>query len=136
VRRALDRREEAEHAFLAFCLAVPDAGARRLADPETSSLLSSALARRAAAHLREHLDAPATGLPADDDELSRLIAELVIRAGGMDEPETSELDRAALMLSLARLDRDIAAARLDQTPVSELAAERQRVLGELRRLTR
>ena len=39
------------------------------------------------------------------------------------------------MLSLARLDRDIAAARLEQSPVTALAEERQRVLGELRKLS-
>jgi hypothetical protein len=98
-------------------------------------LLSSALARRAAAHLRSHLDSPSAGLPPDDEELSRLIAELVIRAGRIEDPTPSELDRAGLMLQRARLDREIAAARLEQGPVSELAQERQRVLGELRKLT-
>jgi DNA primase len=135
-RGAFDRREAAEHAFLALCIALPDQGALQLAEPSTVDLLSSALARRAAAHLRDHLDAPATGLPPEDGELSHLIAELVIRAGALEDAEPAELDRAALMLSLARLDRDIATARVDQAPLSELAVERQRVLTELRKLTR
>ncbi len=135
-RRALDRREEAEHAFLAMCVALPALGARRLAGPEVSGLLSSELTRRAAGHLRAHADAPSAGLPPDDDALAGLVAELVVRAGGLTNPEPSDLDRAALMLDLARLDRGIATARASQTPVSDLAAERQRVLGELRRLTR
>jgi len=110
-------------------------GARRLAAPDTTDLLASPLARRAAEHLREHLDSPSSGLPPDDEELARLIAEVVMRARAVEEPDPAQLERAALMLALARLDRDIAAARVEQAPVSDLAVERQRVLSELRRLT-
>ena len=134
-QRAMTRREDAEHAFLAFCLAFPAAGQKRLDALDPDALLSTDLARRAAAHLREHLSAPASGLPPEDGALSALIAEIVLRARSLEDADPSELERTALMLDLARLDRGIATARVSQDPVSELAMERQRVLGELRRLT-
>ena len=134
--RALERRSETEHAFLALCVAYPAAGARRLQQMDIDTLFSEALARRAAQHLREHADAPAAGVDPDDHALTGFLAELVARAGSLTDPEPAELDRAALMLDLARLDRDIAAARHSQDPLSDLAAERQRVLGQIRKMTR
>ncbi|MEA2123264.1 MAG: primase, partial [Solirubrobacteraceae bacterium] len=107
----------------------------RLAEVDPETTFSSALVRRAAAHLREHYSAPATGLPPDDEPLSRLIAELVLRARALEEPDAADLLKATLMLDRARLQRQIAAARAAAEPVSELAAEHQRVLSELSRLT-
>jgi hypothetical protein len=103
-RRALDRREESEHSFLALCLALPEAGRAHLSGEGVDTLFSSALVRRAAAHLRDHLDAPSSGLPGEDEPLRALVAELVVRAGALENAEPPELDRAALMLDLARLD--------------------------------
>jgi hypothetical protein len=127
----MDRRGDAERAFLALCIAHPAEGRDRLGD----DLFSTMLTRRAAAHLREHLDAPATGLPDDDPDLSSLIAELVVRAGAAEGTAVTELDRASLHLELGALERRIAEARLDGEPLETLAIERQRVLGELRKLT-
>ncbi|MEA2297019.1 MAG: primase, partial [Solirubrobacteraceae bacterium] len=132
--RALDRRAETELAYLALCVALPAAGARRLADADLERLFSGAVVRRAAEHLRTHAESPSSGLPREDDALAGLIAELVLRAGAHESPDPADLDRAGLMLELARLDRDIAAARAAQSPLSDLAAERQRVLGEIRKV--
>ena len=134
---ALERRAEIELAFLALCVALPGPGAARLAELDLDSRFSGATIRRAAAHLREHAANPSSGLPPGDPALASLVAELVARAGRFgDRPEPAELDRASLMLELARLDRDIAAARATQSPLSDLAAERQRVLGEIRKVAR
>ena len=133
-RRAIGHTEEAERAFLAMCLALPQAGPARLAAVDTDVLFTTELGRRAAAHLREHFDAPAVGVPTEDP-LSGLVAELVLRARALDQPDPADLDRNQRMLDLARLDRQIAAARAAATPVSDLAAERQAVLTELRKLT-
>jgi DNA primase len=134
-RRAIDHTEEAERAFLAQCLAVPEDGRRRLSELDPDAVFTSALSRRAAVHLRAHLDAPAAGIPEDDQALQAVVAELVLRARALDDADAAQLERSALMLERARLDRAIAAARAAQEPVSELAAERQTVLAELRRLT-
>jgi DNA primase len=135
--RPTDRREAAEHEFLALCIAFPGPGQRRLAELTPETTFASPLARRAAVHLTTHLEAPASDLPPDDERLSGLMAQLVLRARSLDaDVDEAELRRAALHLDLARLDRDIATARISQGPVSDLAAQRQEVLGELRRLTR
>ena len=134
-KRPTDHTEDAERAFLALCLALPAVGPGRLAALDPEAMFSSALVRRAAVHLRDHFDAPASGLGSEDEPLSGLIAELVLRAHSLEDVEASELERTALMLERARLDRAISAARASRTPLSELAAERQAVLSELRRLT-
>jgi hypothetical protein len=128
--RALDHRAEAERSFLALCIAFPQQGRERLDD----SLFATVLMRRAAAHLRDHLDSPSTGLGEDDPELAALIAELVLRARAAEGGSSIELDRAGLHLELGALDRRIANAQHEGEPVQELAEERQRVLGQLKKL--
>ena len=129
----LERRERAERAFLALCLALPEAGERRLAEADLDALFSAPATRRAAAHLRGNLHRPAAALPRDDEPLARVVAELVVRAAELDATPAA-LDLEALQLDLARLDREIADARSREegTRVRELAGERQRVLDVLR----
>ncbi len=134
-RRAVGHVDEAERGFLAICLALPSSGPLRLADLDLDVAFTSPLARRAAAHLRDHFAAPATGLPSDDEPLSALIAELVMRARALEDPDSAQLDRAGLLLDRARLQRQITAARSSGTPVNELATELQHVRRELSRLT-
>ena len=63
--------------FLALCIALPALGAPALAELDLEADLTSAFTRRAAEHLREHLDAPTTGL-ADDDPLLPFMRELAV----------------------------------------------------------
>ena len=129
----LDRRERAERAFLALCLALPEVGERRLAEADLDALFSAPATRRAAEHLRGNLHSPAAALPRDDEPLARVVAELVERAAELDATPAA-LDLEALQLDLARLDREIADARSREEGgrVRELAGERQRVLDVLR----
>lgn len=131
-RAALDRREQSERAFLALCLALPDEGEARLAATDLDALFSAPATRRAAEYLRGRLRHPAGELPADDEALARLVAELVIRAGELEAtPATLELEE--LQLNLHGLDRRIAAARTRaEGGIHDLAAERQRVLDAIR----
>jgi DNA primase len=133
---ALERREQSERAFLALCLALPDEGERRLAEADLDDLFAAPATRRVAAYLRGRLRAPAGALPAGDEAMARLVAELVIRAGQM-EATPGKLELEALQLELHRLERHIASARLSGTEgVGALAVERQRVLDAIRhRLT-
>jgi DNA primase len=135
-RRALDRREQTERAFLAYCLALPDEGERRLAEADLDELFASPETRRAAEYLRGRVRAPAADLPPDDEALARLVAELVIRAGQL-EATPAKLELEALQLDLSRLDRLIAGARATGGEgVRELAVQRQVVLDQIRhRLT-
>jgi DNA primase len=133
---ALDRREQTERAFLAYCVALPDEGERRLADADLDELFISPETRRAAEYLRGRLRTPAADLPPGDEPLARLVAELVIRAGQLEAtPEKLELE--ALQLDLSRLDRLIAGARVTGGEgLRDLAVRRQHVLDAIRhRLT-
>jgi DNA primase len=136
-RPSPDRLEQQERAFLALCIALPDEGEERLEAADLEEVFTAATTRRAAGYLRGRLRSPAGDLPAGDEDLARLVAELVIRAGQLDAtPATLELE--GLQLDLHRLDRGIAAARTGTEPeaVHALAAERQRVLDAIRhRLT-
>jgi len=108
-RRAaeLTSRERRERALLAMCIALPGDGKEYLARL-TDEHLSPAGAR-IAAWLREHPEDPASNLPHEDDELARLIAELVIMAH--DEPASSEaMEHNYLLLEQRRLEAEIAAA--------------------------
>jgi DNA primase len=136
-RAALARREQTERAFLALCLALPEEGEARLADADLDTLFSAASTRRAAEYLRGRLRSPAGELPAGDEPLARLVAELVIRAGQL-EATPAKLELEALQLDLHNLDRRIATARTrGEGGIHELAAARQQVLDEIRhRLTR
>jgi DNA primase len=131
-RAVLDRREQSERAFLAYCLALPDEGEARLAAADLDELFSSPATRRAAEYLRGRLRSPAGELPAGDEPLARLVAELVIRAGQLDATP-AKLELEALQLDLHNLDRRIATARTEgHERIHDLAAERQQVLDAIR----
>ncbi|HWM11351.1 MAG TPA: DNA primase [Solirubrobacteraceae bacterium] len=130
-RAALDRREQTERAFLAYCLALPEEGEARLRAADLDELFSAPATRRAAEYLRGRLRSPAGELPAGDEPLARLVAELVIRAGQL-EATPAKLELEALQLDLHNLDRRIATARTEGREQIELARERQQVLDAIR----
>jgi hypothetical protein len=107
---ALDPSMRAERDFLAQCIALPSDGAEALARLRLDDVFTSDLMRRAAAHLREHLASPSSGLADDDNELAKLVAELSVRASQR-RGSPSVLKADALMLEILRLRRAIAAAR-------------------------
>jgi DNA primase len=128
----LGRREPTERSFLALCAALPELGAPALAELDIEADLTSALTRRAAEHLRAHLDAPTAGL-ADDDPLLAFMRELAVgdeRATAT--PAAFEIER--LQLTLSRLDREIAAARVAAAgDISTLARQRWEAQARLSR---
>jgi DNA primase len=126
--RELDTGVRGERAFLAMCLAAPEAGATALAAVDPDELFTSTLLRKAARHLRGRTDSPLTDLPADDDELARAVADLVNRAGRGGPVTADSLEHARLLLELARVDRAIVRARAEHQPgIGELARRRQEV---------
>jgi DNA primase len=130
-RAALDRREQTERTFLALCIALPESGREALRRVDLDQHFTTKATRRAAAHLREHLTAPMEGLPADDAELSNLIAELALRAA-RDPAEPATLEVEALQLEKERLEREIGAARAaGRLDIGELAQRRGRIREQL-----
>jgi DNA primase len=116
---ALDPAGRAERSFLAQCLAAPEVGRQALAALDVDVAFTTDLMRRAALHLRHRL-AGRTELPADDDQLTALVAELVVRAGEM-RPSEAALEGERLSLELLGIERQIIAARTaaagDVTPL-------------------
>ncbi|HWX96997.1 MAG TPA: DNA primase [Solirubrobacteraceae bacterium] len=132
----LPRREEAERAFLALCIASPEEGARVLASLDVDEHFESELLRRAARRLREGsllepFAEPAAGGRLDEDpELERLMAELVVEAG-REEGHAAMLEVQRLQLELARIERQIHRARGDEgSDVGKLATRRAELKRE------
>lgn len=132
----LDRRARTERTFLVLCVALPREGAQALAQIDPDAHLTSGIARRAAAHLREQgrLEAPMDGLPAGDGDLEQYVFDLVKRADAGNAVSAS-LEHASLMLELSRLERRIAEARAAGTGgVTDLKREEGVIRAALRRL--
>jgi DNA primase len=134
----LDRRERGERTFLALCVTFPREGRALLEEADLDHQFSSDLARRAATHLRAHLDAPLDGLPDDDAELATYVSELDARAARGGSARPGNLEHAWLSLELARLERAIDLARaagIADGSVSRLSTEREQVRTRLRALS-
>jgi DNA primase len=124
-----------ERAFLVLCVALPDAGRRALAAIDPEQHLTSAWLRRVARHLAGQIEMPLNGLPVDDEELAKSVADLVARAGRVGHVTEDHIEQQRLLLELARLDRAIRHARGEgHGEMHILAAERQTVLQNIRQL--
>jgi DNA primase len=131
----LDQGVRAERTFLGLCVALPEAGNAVLAAIDPDELLTSEPLRRAARHLTGRTSSPLARLPANDDELSRIVSDLVARAGRAENVSAEQLEHARLVLERARLERAIRRARAEGRPgIGELAREREGVLEGIRRV--
>ncbi len=130
---ALDRGMRTERTFLVLCLAVPRAGDAALSRIDPDELLTSEMLRRAAKHLTGRTSSPLADLPSDDDQLVRVVADLVARAGRVGQVGEERLEHARLVLELSRIDRAIVRARAHGSAgTRELAHEREQVLAAIR----
>ncbi|MBV9413850.1 MAG: DNA primase [Solirubrobacterales bacterium] len=132
-RQPLDQAARAERAFLALCVALPDAGAETLFAIDPDHLITGEVMRRAARHIAGRTHSPLADLPGDDEDLARTVADLVARAGRAGRVSEDQLEHARLVLERARLERAIRRARADGSPgTGELARERENVLEQIR----
>jgi DNA primase len=130
----LDARERSERAFLALCIALPEPGRTALANLDIDAVFTGALNRRAAAHLRDHVEEPGAGLEElEDGGLGVLLAELSVRATQA-PAQPAQLEAERLQLELARIDREILVARAAGLGgQSELAGRRREVKAAVER---
>jgi hypothetical protein len=116
-----------------MCVALPDAGERVLGAVDPDELLTSEPLRRAARHLVGRVATPLAELPSEDEELARVVADLVARAGRAGTVEPQHVEHARLVLERSRIDRAIRRARaLGGTGVGDLARAREHVLEGIR----
>ncbi len=130
-----DPTARTERAFLAFCIALPSEGRRALQAIDPDQHFMTEGLRRAARHLAGQTEIPLSGLAPEDEELARVMADLVQLAGRAGEVTPEQLEQQRLQLERTRLERAIRRAREGGGPgVGELAREREHVLGEIRAL--
>jgi DNA primase len=128
----LDQDGRAERTFLAHCIAVPEAGASVLASADIDALLTSEPMRRAARHIAPRTESPMTDLPAGDEELALVLADLVRRAGNTPDVSAQRLEHARLVLERGRLEREIRRARAEgRMDGARLGREREQVLAQI-----
>jgi DNA primase len=143
VAGVLSRREETERSFLVLCLASPEEGARALREVDLEGHFTSDVLRHVAEHLRGgDLREPmkmGEGAPEGSDQgqglaadpgLAGVLAELVVEAG-REQAQPAMLEVQRLQLELARVDRQIQAARGQGAgDVSDLAHRRGQIKRE------
>jgi DNA primase len=122
-----------ERGFLVLCVALPEPGRRALQSIDPEQHLTSERLRRAARHLAGQAEMPLSGLAPDDEELARVMADLVARAGRAGDVTIEQLEQQRLLLERARIERAIRRAREEGGPgIGDLAREREHVMGEIR----
>ncbi|MEA2227724.1 MAG: primase [Solirubrobacteraceae bacterium] len=124
----LDVTARAEREFLAQCVSLPSAGAAALAAVDLDDTFTSELTRRAARHLRAHLQSPTDGLDPEDTELATLIAQLAVR-GAQRGGSPAALEGASLNLELVHVERAIATARSAGEGIAPLVTRRAELRG-------
>jgi DNA primase len=125
----IDPAVRAERAFLVLCIALPQAGRRALGEIDPDVHLTSDRLRRAARQIAGQTEMPLSGLDEDDEDLARVMADLVARAGRAGEVSAAQLEQQRLLLELARIERAIRRTREDgRSGTGDLARERGQVL--------
>jgi DNA primase len=133
---SVDPAVRGERAFLALCLALPSAGERALQAIDLEEHITSARLRRAARHLAGRLEQPLGGLPPEDEDLARTVADLVERAGRAGAVRPEHVEQQRLYLERARLERAIRRALTPSSVMGARSASQTEGGGDLKRLGR
>jgi DNA primase len=122
-----ERGERWERIFLAMCVSSGERG-RRYLERLTDEHLSSRLLARARSWILEHFDSPTTGLSGQDEQLAKVVSEIVVRASSEPQSERA-LEIGFLGLERRRLEGAIreAAEAEEFERHAELSLERSRV---------
>lgn len=130
--RVLSARERRELGLLGMCVRLSAEGGEVLErlNPEH---FSSSTAAKALAWLRDHLEAPLTGLPREDEELVAYVTEVVMRSER--EPASpAAMELSFLELELARVNDQLSAAATGGgDPPVELQRERAKLTERIAR---
>jgi hypothetical protein len=130
VVQSLTPRETRERALFAMCLADPKTGRTFIEDLREEHLSRSGAP--ALRWLKEHLDDPLAGLPREDEGLSTLVTELVMRA--QSEPASEGAMQLNFdLLEQQRLEDGISAAQKagDYEASTKLSRERAQLTDRI-----
>jgi DNA primase len=130
VVQSLTPRETRERALFAMCLADPKTGRRFIEELREEHLSRSGAP--ALRWLKEHLDDPLAGLPREDEGLSTLVTELVMRA--QSEPASEGAMQLNFdLLEQQRLEDGISAAQKagDYEASTKLSRERAQLTDRI-----
>jgi DNA primase len=126
-------RARTERSLLTEVVAQPEAGRELLQSLDLDSAFMVDLHRRAARHLLSHPGDPAAGIDPEDQDLSSLMFNLVMRAGDHSSTPAS-LDAEHKKLRLAEIERRMEASRAsgadDVVALAEDRAAAQREMDE------
>lgn len=133
--RLVDPAIRNEGQFLVLCVARPEAGERALAAIDLDEHITSGRLRRAAHHLVGRCATPMANLDPEDEDLARLIATIVARAGDETDVTNDHVEQQRLLLELGRLERALRRARGGGGgDISGLARDREAVIEQIREL--
>ncbi len=109
--RRLSAQEQRERALLAMCVAAPEEGRGYLERLTTEHMSTPAMARTRE-WLHDHLDAPLSGLPRDDDDLVSMVTQIVMRA------EREPVSEGAMEINFLELERKVIERRIEAAAVA------------------
>jgi DNA primase len=130
---AAARGERWERIFLAMCVSSGEQG-RQYLERLSDEHLSSRLLARARDWILEHFESPTAGLSGQDEQLSQVVSEIVVRAAS-ERPGEQALEIGFLGLERRRLEGAIriAADEDDFDRQRELSLERNRITEAIAR---
>jgi len=126
-RRPVDPCGPGRAAFLAMCLAAPEAGERALSGVEPDEMFTSQLFRRVARHLRGRTESPLADLPGGRRRAGQSRGDLVNRAGRGAEVTADQLEHSGCCWSWPAGPAIIRARAEHKPGIRELARQRQEV---------
>lgn len=127
----IDPASRVERAFLVQCLALPDAGREAISAMEIDRDLTNPVYRRVAALIVAG-DGGELSVPAGDEELGPVVAELQVRAAQANASPAA-LGAERLRLELARTDREISAAKGSGADLVVLVEKREALRAQVER---
>jgi DNA primase len=128
----VDPASRIERAFLVQCIALPDEGREVLTAMDIGATLTNPAFRRIAGLLAAGQAGEEPAVPAGDEELGPVLAELQVRAAQANE-SVAALGAERLRLELARTEREIAAAKGSGGDLVGLVERREALRAQIER---
>ena len=128
----LDPASRIERAFLVQCLALPPEGREAIAEMDIEADITNPSFRRVAALIAAAPPGAELAVPAGDEDLGPVVAELQVRASQANASPAA-LGAERLRLELARTEREIGAAKGSGGDLVGLVERREALRAQIER---